>query len=194
MLLRLWLREAAPCTHASGGSQPVVSRPACAVVVQGFGGEKKSAEKAAENPWLNTATTPQEEGFWNSLKVTAAELEAKPRMPIILANGTSVMLWRVGGSVFCTSATGTALAFPLVDAVLFLTPEGRHGVRSPLDGTEYDLETGAVLTWCPPEDTVLSIRNFLTRAKRAETPVPLPVYRTRTGADGTIEALITTAA
>lgn len=130
-----------------------------------------------------------DQGFWSSLKVTKKDLEAKPRLPLILANGKSVLLWLVGDRIFCTAATGTALEFPLVDAVMFLSPQGKHSIRSPLDGTEYDLESGTVLTWCPPEETVFSVRNFLAASKRSAPPVPLPVFKTRIAPSGEIEAL-----
>jgi nitrite reductase/ring-hydroxylating ferredoxin subunit len=131
-----------------------------------------------------------EAGFWNSLKVNKAQLAEKPRFPIILANGKSVMLWLVGDKVFCTAANGTALEYPLVDAELF-TVDGRPAVRSKLDGSEYDLETGAVLKWCPKEDAAISLRNLLTAAKANAPAVPLPVYQTRVGWNGDIEALFT---
>ena len=53
----------------------------------------------------------------------------------------------------------------------------------PLDGTEYDLATGEVITWCPQNNMM---RKFLGGLKKAATPVPLPVYPTKINDDGDV--------
>ncbi len=123
------------------------------------------------------------------------QTQSKPRTPVILANGTALMLWLVDGTVYASAANGTAYQYPLVDAeVVTPPPAGAAGpvVRSTLDGTTYELATGRVLEWCPKEDAPLSFRNLLAGLKQATTPVDLPVYQARVDkASGVVEVLIT---
>lgn len=109
------------------------------------------------------------------------ELEEKPIKALILANGNFCMV-KYGGMVFITACNSTAYQYPLVDGELF---EGAKGaaIRSPLDGTEYDLATGEVLKWCPQDNLM---RKFLGGLKKAAAPVPLPVYPTKVTADGEV--------
>ena len=130
-------------------------------------------------------------GYWNGLKISLAELAAKPksRHPVLLAGDRSAMLWLAGDRLYCTAATGTAFQYPLVDAeLLTLAGSGTAAVRCTLDGCVYALDTGAVVEWCPREESSFSLRNFLSAAKAKETPVPLPVYATRISPFGEIEA------
>ncbi len=162
-------------------------------MLQGFGGSKggSSAGKgSAQTPAPVPAPAPAAaDGYWNDLKLTLADLQAKPRQPLILANGKSVIVWLVDGAVFCTAAAGTAFEYPLVDAVLFTSADGKPAVRCTLDGCEYDLASGAVLAWCPKEEAPISMRNLFAGLKQNATPVPLPVYKTRVNAAGGVEAL-----
>ena len=113
-------------------------------------------------------------------------------MPIIMANGTALMLWLVDGTLYCSSANGTAYQFPLIDAELLppATAGGAPVVRCTLDGTTYDLRRGAVLEWCPKEEAPLSFRNLLAGLKQSAPRVDLPVYSARAGAGGVVEVLI----
>ncbi len=118
--------------------------------------------------------------------------QAKPKQPLILANGTALMLWWLDGQVYCTAANGTAFQYPLVDGELVPGAglAGGPAVRSPLDGTLYDLASGKVLDWCPKEDAPLSLRNMLAGLKQASPAVDLPVFATRLRAGGALEVLI----
>lgn len=118
------------------------------------------------------------------------ELQAKGRLPVILAGNRSVMAWLVDDRVYVTSANGTAFQYPLVDAELFKAEGGKAAVRCGLDGCEYELETGAVIRWCPQEDSPLSLRNLFGGLKRASPPVALPVYPTRVSEAGNVEVFL----
>jgi len=75
---------------------------------------------------------PRGQGYWNGMKISRDELAAKPnlRHPVILAGGRTALLWLVDGALYCTSASGTALGFPLVDAELLkLTGSNVPAVR-----------------------------------------------------------------
>ena len=121
-----------------------------------------------------------------------ARAQAKPKTPLILANGTALMLWLVGEQVYCSAANGTAYQYPLIDAEVTASAAGATGpvVRSTLDGTLYELATGRVLEWCPTGDSPLSLRNLLAGLKQAAAPVDLAVYATRVSAAGAVEVLI----
>jgi len=82
------------------------------------------------------------------------------------------MLWLVDGAVYCTDATSTAFSFPLIDAEL-TQRDGSPAVVVPLDGTTYDLATGAVLEWCPKNNPIRSVLSVL---KSRTEPVALPVF------------------
>jgi nitrite reductase/ring-hydroxylating ferredoxin subunit len=56
----------------------------------------------------------------------------------------------------------------------------------PLDGTVYDLRSGAVVTWCPREGGV--VRSLLGTLKEKAPPTPLKVYATHVGSDGAVWA------
>ena len=69
----------------------------------------------------------------------------------------------------------------LIDGEIKRTEDGVVSIETPLDGTTYDLTTGAVLEWCPKNNL---LRNFLGGLKEKEKPVPLRVYPVVIGADG----------
>jgi hypothetical protein len=128
---------------------------------------------------------------------TAAASQAKQRVPVILANGLQLLLWRLEGELFCTAVNSTAFQYPLLDAeVVQPVPAGATApvVRVKLDGTTYQLRDGKVLDWCPKEDSPLSLRNVFAGLKTNTTPVPLPVYAVRTTSAGVIEVFIPVAA
>ena len=109
------------------------------------------------------------------------ELDEKPIKALILANGNFCMV-KYGSMVFITACNSTAYQYPLIDGELF---EGAMGaaIRSPLDGTEYDLATGEVLKWCPQDNMM---RKLLGGLKKAVNPIPLPVYPTKINEDGDV--------
>ena len=129
--------------------------------------------------------------YWTDVKCTLSEMKAldKPQKPIILANGTAIMIWLAAGKVFCTAANGTAFEYPLIDAELFDSADGKPAVRSKLDGSSYDLATGKVLEWCPKEDSPFSMRNLLSALKEKALPVDLRIYPTRLAPGERIEIL-----
>mmetsp|Transcript_33209 Transcript_33209/g.46010 ORF Transcript_33209/g.46010 Transcript_33209/m.46010 type:complete len:212 (+) Transcript_33209:146-781(+) len=92
------------------------------------------------------------------------------------------MLYDVDGDIFCTEAESTAFKFPLSDAEVFKGVNG-PAIRVPLDGTSYDLNTGAVIEWCPKDNP---IRNLLGSLKAKVDPVPLRVFETKIGGNGDI--------
>ena len=110
-----------------------------------------------------------------------SELEEKPIKALVLANGNFCMV-KYGSMVFITACNSTAYQYPLIDGELFEGPSGA-AIRVPLDGTEYDLTTGDVITWCPQNNMM---RKFLGGLKKAATPVPLPVYPTKINDDGDV--------
>ena len=123
-----------------------------------------------------------------------AASQAKQRVPVILANGLQLLLWKLEGELFCSAVNSTAFQYPLLDAELVEpVPAGATGpvVRSKLDGTTYQLRDGKVLEWCPKEESALSLRNLFAGLKTNAPPVPLPVYAVKTAAKtGEIEVFI----
>ena len=110
-----------------------------------------------------------------------SELEEKPIKALLLANGNFCMV-KYGSMVFITACNSTAYQYPLIDGELFEGPSGA-AIRVPLDGTEYDLATGEVITWCPQNNMM---RKFLGGLKKAATPVPLAVYPTKIDSEGDV--------
>ena len=137
--------------------------------------EKKSAAAAKESAVKASKSEP-----W--IKVgNVADVQDKPIKALILANGNFCMV-RAGGMIFITACNSTAYQYPLIDGEIF---EGALGaaIRTPLDGTSYDLATGQVLEWCPQDNLM---RKFLGTLKKTETPVPLPVYPTKVDDKGDV--------
>lgn len=126
-------------------------------------------------------------GYWNALRKSAAAVEATPkqRLPLILGS-RSVMLWWAGGRVYCTAAASPPWSFPLVDAQLSVV-DGRPAVRSTLDGSLFDLQSGEALEWCPREEAAFSFRNLLSAAKAKEPKQRLPIYALRQALSGDLE-------
>jgi nitrite reductase/ring-hydroxylating ferredoxin subunit len=150
---------------------------------KGFGSSAPAAGAPAAAPGGGSA---QAGGYWTALDVRASDLEAKSRLPVILANGTALIVWLVDGKLYCSAANSTAYQYPLLDAELLPGPV----VRSTLDGTTYELSSGKVLEWCPKEEATLSLRNVLAGLKQSTPPVDLAVYATRKTAVGVVEVLI----
>ena len=120
---------------------------------------------------------------WVDTKFKASEFEiGKTNKPLILASGKSIMLYRLRDKVFCSDANSTAFQYPLIDAKVTEDSKGIY-VEVPLDGTIYNLQTGAVVTWCPKDTPV---RNVLGTLKGSAQPQPLPVYPVHITKDGNI--------
>jgi len=137
--------------------------------------EKKSAAAAKESAVKASKSEP-----W--IKVgNIADVADKPIKALILANGNFCMV-RAGSMIFITACNSTAYQYPLIDGEIF---EGSLGaaIRTPLDGTSYDLATGQVLEWCPQDNLM---RKFLGTLKKTESPVPLPVYPTKVDDKGDV--------
>eukprot|EP00959_Pyramimonas_sp_CCMP1952_P126492 2645549-Pyramimonas_sp.AAC.1 len=113
-----------------------------------------------------------------------AEFEADPKKPFISPyTGEAFMLFMFEGKVYCTEANSTAFKYPLVDAEVFAGETGGPVIKVPLDGTSYDLSTGAVLEWCPKDNFV---RGFLGKLKEKTAPIPLKVYQTKVSTNGNV--------
>lgn len=49
----------------------------------------------------------------------------KPTLPKILRDNTAIVLYKVGGEIYCSDANSTAFKFPLIDANVL---EGEHAL------------------------------------------------------------------
>ena len=142
------------------------------------GGVSRDGGAQFERKPMGTTSSAQDK--W--IKVgNVSELEEKPIKALLLANGNFCMV-KYGSMVFITACNSTAYQYPLIDGELFEGPSGA-AIRVPLDGTEYDLATGEVITWCP-QNTMM--RKFLGGLKKAATPVPLAVYPTKIDSEGDV--------
>ena len=118
---------------------------------------------------------------WLTVANITADFKEKPIKLLDLANGNFLAVkWE--SQVFVCDCNSTAYQFPLIDGEIFFGPAG-PAIRVPLDGTEYDLTTGEVITWCPKNNP---IRSALGTLKGTVDPIPLPVYPVKVEADGSI--------
>ena len=92
----------------------------------------------------------------------------------------------IGSMIFCCKSESTAYKFLLVDGELFSGPSGA-AIRSPFDGSSYDLATGDVIEW-GPQDTLP--RKLLGKLKEKTTPMPLRVYPVEVNKEGDIFAAL----
>lgn len=104
--------------------------------------------------------------------VQVAEIADFEDRKAVTASGKELMLFKVDDAIFCTDALSTAYKFPLVDAKIQVSDSGPV-IEVPLDGTKYDLKSGAVVEWCPKNNW---FRNVLGGLKENEKPIPLKVY------------------
>ncbi|CAG9461621.1 unnamed protein product [Pedinophyceae sp. YPF-701] len=74
---------------------------------------------------------------------------------------------------FACNVYSTAYKYPLMDGTVSRSESGKWTIETPLDGTKYDLRTGAVIEWCP-QDTVG--RKILGALKSSVQPSPLTTY------------------
>ena len=120
---------------------------------------------------------------WIDLRVKANDVPiGKNTKPIELATGRTLMLYKFENMVFISDANSTAYQFPMTDARVYR--EGSSiAAEVPLDGTVYDLATGAVLKWCPKDN---AMRSLLGTLKSREKSMPLKVYPVHITKDGNI--------
>ena len=147
------------------------------------GGKKeRKSKRVADGGAQFDASAAKTGGNEKWIKVgNVNELEEKPIKALLLANGNFCMV-KYGTMVFITACNSTAYQYPLIDGELFEGPSGA-AIRSPLDGTSYDLATGDVIEWCPQNNMM---RKFLGGLKKTVTPIPLPVYPTKIDKDGDV--------
>merc|ERR1711988_525588 len=113
---------------------------------------------------------------WLDVGLKAGDFALKAAKPVLLANGQALVVYKAGNDYFCSDANSTAFKFPMSDATVTVTEQGRPQAEVPLDGTVYDLATGEVVTWCPKNNP---IRAMLGSMKAQVEPIPLKMYRTK---------------
>ena len=124
-----------------------------------------------------------------ALFAMAVDLQVTELKLLELANGQFLAVrWEETGQVFVVPCASTAYQYPMIDGELFFGPMG-PAIRVPLDGTEYDLTTGAVITWCPGGGN--PVKAMLGALKKAADPVPLKSFPTALESDGTIVCTFT---
>jgi nitrite reductase/ring-hydroxylating ferredoxin subunit len=152
----------------SGGSDSMAGSLEPQFAGRGSSSTASKANAAREKNWIEVGNVN-------------IDFKEKPIKPLVLANGNFILVqWE--DLIFCADCNSTAYQFPLVDGEIFFGVNG-PAIRVPLDGTEYDLTTGDVITWCPKNNV---IRTALGTLKGAADPIPLPVYPARVEADGTV--------
>jgi nitrite reductase/ring-hydroxylating ferredoxin subunit len=155
-------KKASKTAGPGGGSDSIAGS-----LEPAFAGQSKPSKPAGKN--------------WIEVGNVSADFQTKPIKPLVLANGNFILVkWE--DLVFCADCNSTAYQYPLIDGEIFFGAGG-PAIRVPLDGTEYDLTTGEVITWCPKNNP---IRSALGTLKGAAEQVPLPVYPVRVEADGKI--------
>jgi nitrite reductase/ring-hydroxylating ferredoxin subunit len=141
---------------------------------------KASAEGKKMAEEFNKGKIPR--GFLKILNLSEFD-EKKNIKAVTLANGNFCVV-RVGELIYVCDCNSTAYKYPLIDGELFNGPGGAS-IRSPFDGTSYDLTTGRVIEWCP-QDTLP--RKLLGKLKENQTPVDLGVYPVMVDEQGDIYA------
>lgn len=146
---------------------------------KGFGksnaGKKKgktSGDKLASRLRSPTVEEPISEDWIRLCSFEEVQASPKPTKPVILRTGAAVVVYYVGGRLYCSDAYSTAFKYPLADANIVERPGG-PAVEVPLDGTVYELATGKVLAWCPTNNPVRSVLGGL---KSRTDPIPLVMY------------------
>ncbi|KAG1658722.1 hypothetical protein FOA52_002737 [Chlamydomonas sp. UWO 241] len=124
-------------------------------------------------PFAWTGTAEFKDG-WRGVGTLSEMFVAKPTKAAVV-NETQLCVYQWNGRVYASAANSTAFQYPLIDAKL-MEVDGRPVAETPLDGTQYDLETGAVVVWCPGGSLV---RSLLGGMKKDTPAVPLKVYPVR---------------
>ena len=154
--------------------------------------EAKKAEKFAQQQSMAASVDPaaaKRKDGWLAVGNVNTDFKEKNIKLLELANGQFLAVrWEETGQVFVVPCASTAYQYPMIDGELFFGPMG-PAIRVPLDGTEYDLTTGAVITWCPGGGN--PVKAMLGALKKAADPVPLKSYPTVVESDGTIACTFT---
>lgn len=147
-----------------------LERELAAIATDTPGARKGAASSSSKQKAGGPPGFPED---WVDLRTTVNDFTVgKQTKPLILANGKSIMLYKHDNKVWCSDAASTAYQYPLTDAKVW-SDKGQTLVEVPLDGTIYNLSTGAVVTWCPKDNPV---RSLLGTLKSSVQPTPLPVY------------------
>lgn len=149
--------------------------------------KEKRATRAAQTmkrPGVSPAGFPD---GWSMLEGTVDDIlpAGKATRAVPLKTGRVLVLYRLDGAVYASDVESPAYRFPMHDAKVFKADkDGREGnagdipaAACPLDGSVFDLRTGAPLLWCPTEGSV--VRGVLGALKQKQDPSPLlvhPVY------------------
>ena len=154
--------------------------------------EAKKAEKFAQQQSMAASIDPaaaKRKDGWLAVGNVNTDFKEKNIKLLELANGQFLAVrWEETGQVFVVPCASTAYQYPMIDGELFFGPMG-PAIRVPLDGTEYDLTTGAVITWCPGGGN--PVKAMLGALKKAADPIPLKSYPTAVESDGTIVCTFT---
>lgn len=147
---------------------------------------ERRATKAAQAAAQGKAGAPPK-GFpdgWSQLDGTVDELlpAGKATKAVTLRTGRVLVLYRVGDTVFCSDVESPAYRYPMHDARVFkATGDGVEGgdipaAECPLDGSVFDLRTGAPLVYCPTDRGGGVVRGLLGALKQKTEPSPLLVH------------------
>ncbi|GAX86364.1 hypothetical protein CEUSTIGMA_g13776.t1 [Chlamydomonas eustigma] len=143
----------------------------------GFGPAKKS--KPVSKNTVIPADIPESvspQKGWRSMGLKSSLFASKPVKGVELVGGKAFAMYLHKEEIFCSDALSTAFKYPLVDAKVFDGVDGRPVVEVPLDGTQYDLQTGKVLVWCPNQGLV---RSALSLLKKDQPQQDLKVYEVK---------------
>jgi len=147
--------------------------------------EKRAAKSATEKD-AKAGTAPK--GFpdgWSQLDGTVDELlppKGKATKAVTLRTGRVLVLYRLGDTVFCSDVESPAYKYPMHEARVFSSDAaGLEGgdvpaAECPLDGSVFDLRTGAPLVYCPNDRGGGLVRGMLSALKQKSEPSPMQVH------------------
>jgi hypothetical protein len=150
---------------------------------------EKRLSKAAASAAAKPGVAPK--GFpdgWSQLDGTIDDLlppsSGKSTKAVALKTGRVLVLYRFGddNTVYASDVESPAYRYPMHDARVFRADaEGKEGAggdlpaaECPLDGSIFDLRTGAPLVWCPTDGSL--VRGMLGALKQQSAPSPLLVH------------------
>jgi nitrite reductase/ring-hydroxylating ferredoxin subunit len=143
--------------------------------------DTRAAQAAAGKPGAPPKGFPD---GWSQLDGTVDELlpAGKATKAVPLKTGRVLVLYRLDGAVYCSDVESPAYRFPMHDAKVFKAGEDGAAASDgefpaaacPLDGSVFDLRTGAPLVWCPSDGSVM--RGALAALKQKSDPSPLLVH------------------
>lgn len=143
--------------------------------------------KKQEGDSSKKASAAGPEGFGWIRACTLEELRAKNgKFPVVMSgtNGFLVVQTPDQKNIFATDVFSTAYKYPLVDGVVSerVNEFGikRWAIETPLDGTSYSLESGAVIEWCPKNNPARALLGML---KKDIIPIPLLTHQVQVVGD-----------